>query len=81
MARFSQSFLEESLMLQQRIAYSGANTEYMGYADPGISENDAGWLIIKWTYNSSGYAETKKFAGGSKAFDKIWTNRAGYDYA
>lgn len=79
--RYGDSFLEESLMLQQRIAYSGSNAEYLGYADPGVGENEAGWLIVKWTYDSSSNGTKKTFADGSKAFDKIWTDRAGYEYA
>jgi hypothetical protein len=79
--RFSKSFLEESLVLQQRIAYTGANPEYLGYADPGVADNEEGWLIVKWTYDVNTYAETKKFADGSKAFNKAWSERANYDYS
>jgi YD repeat-containing protein len=81
MPRYSKSFLEESLLLKQRIAYSGANAEYMGYADPGASEDDAAWLIVKWTYDSNSYAVAKNFADGSKAFDKVWAERDSYTYA
>jgi hypothetical protein len=73
--------LEESTLLQQRWEYTGNNLIYVGYANPGVSESDNAWLIIKYTYDSSNQATHKRFADSSRAFDKNWTDRAGYDYA
>ena len=78
---FLQFVGEGSIVLKQRIAYSGSNAQYIGYADPGTSENENGWMIVKLTYNSSNLMTDKDFAGGSKAFDKCWAERAGYSYA
>ncbi len=73
--------IEGSIMLQQRIEYSGSNAEYIGYANPGVAETDNEWLIVKLTYDSSNLMTKKVFADGSKAFDKSWQDRAGYSYA
>ena len=79
--RYYTSMLEESLVLQQRIAYSGANAEYIGYADPGVPDDKPLWLIYKLEYDGSGYVIGKRFASGTNAFDKIWDNRGDYSYA
>lgn len=73
--------LEETLLLQTRTAYTGTNPQYIGYAQPGISDSENGWLIQKFEYNSSSLLISKKFAGGKPNFDKCWNNRAEYSYA
>ena len=73
--------LEETLILKQRLSYSGTSAEYIGYADPGVEETQALWMIVNLKYDGSGLMVEKNFADGSKAFDKIWTERAGYTYA
>ena len=72
---------EGSLKLQMRIAYSSSLAQYIGYADPGYSEGDNKWMICKMTYDSGSLMTKRVFAGGSNAFDKNWTDRAGYEYA
>jgi len=79
--RYYKSMLEETLVLKQRIAYSGTSAQYIGYADPSVKETQALWLIVKLSYDGSGLMIEKDFADGSKAFDKIWTERTGYTYA
>ena len=78
---YTKAFLnEETVLLKQRVAYSGTNAEYIGYAPPGSAENEAVWIIHKLTYVSS-LMTKKDFADGSKAFDKKWSERTGYTYA
>jgi len=78
--RFTTSFLEESLLLQQRLTYSGSNIEYIGYANPKAREDDTEWLIIKLQYDSSDNLISKTFADRSQAFDKCWSKRTEYSY-
>jgi YD repeat-containing protein len=71
---------EETVMMTQRIAYSGTDAQYIGYAPPGTAEDEAGWIIHKLIYDSNSLMVSKLFAGGSKAFDKVWQDRAEYSY-
>ena len=66
---------------QQYIASytSGNNVEFEGFSDPGTSEGDAKWLIVKHTYNSDNFLTNSKYAGGAD-FVNIWTNRASLTY-
>ncbi len=62
---------------QERRDYSGNMNSllYEGYATPGISEDTAGWLIIKHTVDGSGYdIESQPKLG------LIWTMRSIYNY-
>ena len=79
--KYYESMLEESLLLQQRIAYSGTNAQYIGYADPGVPDDKPLWLIYQLEYDSNSNVVAKRFASGTKAFDKIWDNRGDYSYA
>ena len=79
--RFSQSFTSDDMLLQTRYAYSGTLVQYIGYAEPQAGESDPLWLIVKFTYDSSNNVTKKTFANASKAFNLIWTERAGYSYA
>lgn len=62
---------------QQLRDYSGPGNslQYEGYATPGVSEDTAGWVIIKHEFNA-GNADT----GGKPKYGLIWTLRAIYSY-
>lgn len=63
---------------QQRRDYSGPGNSllYEGYATPGISEDTAGWIIIKHSFNA-GNMDTES----QPKYGCIWTLRAtAYDY-
>lgn len=74
------SNISETLEFQQRMAYSGSNLEYLGYAPPSADEGDEAWIIKKYTYDGSSNVVKVTFADDSKAFDKRWTNYSGYTY-
>lgn len=78
---YTKCFLEESLLLKQRLAYSGSNVLYHGYAQPGTAEDEASWMIVTYIYDSSSNMTESNFADGSIAFDKIWKERASYEYS
>jgi len=81
MAHYTNVMLEETLLLTQRIAYNSDGYEqYIGYARPGADESDDQWVIHQLVYDTSNRMVSKLFAGGSKAFDKRWTERASYEY-
>lgn len=54
---------------------------YMGLADAGSDTGDPKWRIIKFTYTGTNVTfDTMKYADGSTDANKIWTNRANYQY-
>jgi hypothetical protein len=53
---------------------------YQGYATPNSSKDKAVWQIRKLTYNGMNLTDVQ-FAQGSKEFNFIWNNRAGYTYS
>lgn len=58
---------------------------YMGEAAPGTLNSEAGWRIYKYTYvfdpaTGDMLSGTLRYANGSTSFDKIWDNRADYEY-
>lgn len=55
------------------------NFKYEGYAQPGARISDPHWAISKVT-NTDGII-TYEWAMGNKNFDKVWDNRAGYQYS
>ncbi len=61
-------FYEPSL-----IDESNPNAIYNGYAAPGSNTSDAVWAIQKVTKVKD--VVTYQWAGGNKAFDKIWNKR------
>lgn len=77
--KYQGNFLPENFLLQFRVEYDGDDLKYIGYADPGTGEGDEEWLIVRFTYNSN-KVMTKKYADGSTAFDKAWSQRNGYKY-
>lgn len=55
------------------------NTVYKGYALPGAKTSDPVWAIAR--VSSKNGIVSYKWAGGSKALDKIWDNRAALIYS
>ena len=51
---------------------------YVGEADPGTLETQAAWRI--YLLDITGGDASKRYANGSAAFDKVWTDRAMYTY-
>jgi hypothetical protein len=69
-------------------AENGVDEEplYMGEAAPGTLNSDAGWRIYKYVYvrdpvSGDMLSGTIRYAGGSTKFDKVWDERASYEYA
>lgn len=62
---------------QQRRDYSGPGDTmlYEGYAAPGVSEDTAGWIIAKHSFDSNN-ADTES----QPKWGLIWTLRSIYDY-
>lgn len=51
---------------------------YVGAAEPGSSESSPVWQIFKADFTGS--SVSKKYADGTSAFTKIWTDRLTYTY-
>ena len=65
----------------QKIDYvGGSDPIYIGYAEPGTPTGSENWLIFKCNYSASNLV-SKLAAGGSKAFNSEWDERAGYTYS
>ncbi len=66
---------------QERFAYdSNGRLEYYGQSEPGTKDNEAKWIIEKYSY--SGINETgKRYPNGSNANIFVWNNRASYSYS
>jgi len=62
---------------QERRDYSGTGNSliYEGYATPGITEDIAGWVIIKHTVDADGFDTESQ-----PKYGLIWTLRAIYSY-
>lgn len=58
---------------------SNANVVYNGFALPGAAVDAAVWAIQKVTKTNGVYSY--QWAGGTKAFDKIWNNRKALIYS
>jgi len=57
---------------------------YVGEALPGTLDDEPGWRIYKYEFVIiDDYPEPVKirYAGGTTDFDKIWDNRAEYEYS
>ncbi len=72
--------IDETFLLQERHINDATNVTYIGYADPGVKENESGWLIIKLNYDGNNFMTSKIFADNSTKFNKIWQAYASYDY-
>lgn len=68
--------------MTQKLAYvSGtSNTEYVGRSAPGTPTSEAKWRIEKYTYDGNKITDIK-WAKGNAEFDKVWNDRATYDYS
>lgn len=53
---------------------------YVGEAEPGTATSSPGWRIQLWTY-SGGLLTQIDWAEGTREFDKVWDDRAGYSYS
>ncbi len=58
---------------------SGRQPIFIGEADPGVITSKAKWRIQKRTYSGTKLIRIK-WAGGNGNFDKIYDDRAGFDY-
>jgi len=62
----------------------GDEPVYIGEAKPGTLNNEAAWRIYCYIYETiAGDLEMVglRYAEGTTAFDKIWDERADYDYS
>jgi YD repeat-containing protein len=67
--------------LDVAIEYNVTNLAiYVGEAQPGTSKGSPNWRIMKLDYDANNNLILKRFADGSKNFNKIWDNRATYTY-
>lgn len=64
-----------------KVEYNSSNNPvYIGEATPGKDTSDAAWRIKKITY-INGDPTAVEWASGTTEFDKIWDDRAEYDYS
>ncbi len=61
------------------IEYSGENPVYIGEAKAGTLKAGIGWRVKKLTYDGSNVTDVN-YADDSINFDKIWDDRADYEY-
>jgi hypothetical protein len=62
----------------------GGEPEYFGEAMPGTANDEAGWRIYRYQYETvAGDLEVVgiRFANGDTNFDKVWDNREEYNYS
>jgi len=62
----------------------GEEPLHIGEARPGTKNNEVGWRIYRYEYETvGGDLETVglRFAGGTTALDKVWDNREDYEYS
>lgn len=57
------------------------NLVYVGRAQPGTGKGDAGWQIMKLTYDANGNLTDVQWADGDEQFDNVWNDRAGLSYS
>ncbi|MBF0415586.1 MAG: hypothetical protein HQL79_07440 [Magnetococcales bacterium] len=74
--------LGTSELLASRYAYNASgNAEYIGMAEPGITDDVAQWLIRKIVYDAQQRPIAILFADGRCSFSSVWNDRASYTYA
>ena len=74
-------FFDALEMIQKNIEYDSTGRElYVGYAAPGAADDDASWLIFKFSYDDASLVTSKRFADGSVEFDKVWDDRNAYAF-
>jgi len=54
---------------------------YQGWAIVGSAESEAVWLISKLNYDGNGRFTERVWADGEDTMDKVWDNRATYNYS
>lgn len=63
------------------LAYSAPGViEYIGWTEPGNVSSDPFWVIVKLLYSGTDIASVR-FADHNRNFDKVWDDRATYNYA
>jgi len=68
----------------QRMAnLSSGQVEFLGWANPGTADADAGWRIQKLIYGDGNNKPPTQvlWAKGNANFDNIWDDRAGLEYS
>lgn len=55
------------------------NTKYYGWAPLGVSEDEAGWRIMRET--KSGSVTRREYAQGTMGFVSAWSRRTTYKYS
>ena len=70
---------------QFRAEYDGDKLLYLGYADASKSEDQSGWIIQKFEYDSNGKILRNYYPGkiqniGNSYPNHIWSDRAAYKY-
>ncbi|MBF0422626.1 MAG: hypothetical protein HQL73_06510 [Magnetococcales bacterium] len=71
-----------SELLTSRYAYDASGTvEYLGLAEPGVTNGAAQWLIRKIVYDNQQRPVAILFANGRCKFNAVWDDRASYTYA
>jgi len=58
----------------------GTNPVYVGRAQPGTADSEAGWQIRKITYSGDDPTSVL-FADGKNEYINVWDDRAGYSYS
>lgn len=73
-----------SVGLIMNVSYQDEVPLYIGEAQPGTANSEAGWRIYRYELEMiAGDLEAVgfRFAGGTTKFDKVWDNRADYEYS
>jgi len=66
--------------LKQRIDYPDSTTQYVGWASPGSTTDQAVWAIHRITI-SSGRITQIDWADGDANPNNVWDDRASLDYS
>ena len=68
-------------LVEERVENSGFRVIYQAWAAIGSSESEAVWLISKLNYDAGGLFSERVWADGEDTFDKVWDDRATYNYS
>lgn len=60
---------------------AGVNPVYIGKSARGTPTSVARWQIKKVTYDANDNVTSIKWADKSNAFEKVWDDRASYDFS
>ena len=64
----------------KRIAWTGSDPEYLGWADAGSTDGESTWRVCLYTY-SAGNLISVTWADGDDYFDNDWSDRENLDYS